>query len=273
MPVLTQQLGTLGSGTEVSAFLFTDVIGSSKLYAKYGILMERAMDTHEKQVNRILKETQVDQDFHGNHLLVKWIGDAVLIEFETLSAAVYFAMRLQEELMNPMTSIYLNPESKSDRLLLRVGIAYGPAFKRSMIIQNNITVVDFFGNTLNTASRMESKVSTVGGFAVGLTTEVESKGIYELENLMKSNRIKPLLIWSGNYSPDSDDSTVPSTVIWKWDVQRFVPPGTACQTSGPGATLSTSDPHFTIQSCRDATDLKGVAGVLVVDYIPIKSPL
>lgn len=302
MPYITQQLGNQiniadPSTISVMAFLFTDIVGSSRLTAKYGIYMQQALDAHERQVNRILRETQMDPLFRGDHMLVKWIGDSALIAFTTLSAATYFAMRLQRELLTPATAIYIGPGTtetktttyitpgftetqvqpvieKPDKLILRVGIAYGPSFKRYMVIQNNITVADFFGNTLNTASRMESKVSVPGGIAIGLTSDVEQKGIAELESFQKLDRVKPLLIPADKYSADSDDGERPPlTATWKWDVERYVAPGTVCLTSGPTSKLSQTDPDFKVDTCKDSGDLKGVSEVLVIEYIPLVSPL
>jgi class 3 adenylate cyclase len=53
----------------------------------------------------------------------------------------------------------------ADVLQIRIGIAHGQIQSRDTIIQG-FKVKDFFGTTVNIASRMESKVSKVGGFAV-----------------------------------------------------------------------------------------------------------
>lgn len=123
--------------------VFTDVVQSSKLWSDDPITMDKQLSEHFKLVDGIAKKY--------NGFVVKTIGDAFMVYFESnesiLDAIKFSIMVLKKEKLN-----------------LRVGISSGDMEERTYNIQNS-NLRDFFGNTVNSASRLESKVSQPGGFA------------------------------------------------------------------------------------------------------------
>ena len=138
-----------------ATFLFTDIVGSTALWEKYPKRMSKWLHTHFQIVTRLVKE------YYPNAMVVKTIGDANMLAFfsgtvepsDSLIDAVHFAIRLQK--------IQRRAEGE---IKLRIGIAYGPFFRETQCIQHH-KLSDFFGPTINAASRMESKVSLPDGFA------------------------------------------------------------------------------------------------------------
>ena len=137
------------------AVLFTDIKSSSKLWAKYGSLMSKALDTHDKQIRLVLTK--------HNGMILKTIGDAYMILFDTLEQSFNFSTELVT--LMKQVPIYLNTSKTSkDVLRIRMGFCFGKVDIKKVNIQNK-SLIDVFGSTVNKASRMESKVSDVGGFA------------------------------------------------------------------------------------------------------------
>lgn len=138
--------------------LFTDIKGSSELWNNNEGEMFKALNIHEKQISKISKE------YNGE--IIKSIGDAFMVSFNKLKDAIDFAIELQKDLKE--TTIKVG----SKRLELRIGICGGEVYKKLTKLQGN-TIIDYFGNIVNTASRMESKVSEVGGIAFSYDGKVE----------------------------------------------------------------------------------------------------
>jgi hypothetical protein len=125
------------------SILFTDIVGSSTLWAKNPIAMKKSIDSHFQTV---LKLSRI---YDG--LVVKNIGDAFMLFFKgknSLEKAILFSIEL----------------IKKEHLQLRIGICEGPIEIKKYNLQNCL-LSDFFGTTVNTASRMESKVAEPGSIA------------------------------------------------------------------------------------------------------------
>ena len=150
--------------------LFTDVESSSKLWKLHEMGMFNALKEHEQRVEKIIKG-------HGGEI-IKTIGDSYMLGFEgknCLLDAIQFAYDIQIDLhKNPI-------KIKNKALKIRLGIHKGPLYKKHVMIQGK-KLVDYFGNTVNTASRMESTVGDSGDIAFSWTDkldEAEEKNILD----------------------------------------------------------------------------------------------
>lgn len=161
---------------ESRCIVFTDIKESSNLWKKYPNIMLSLLEKHENQLRLIVKY------FKGQ--ILKTIGDSLMIEFPTIKHGILFAYVVC--LMQKRKPIYLG--NSSDKIELRIGMCYGVVQYKYAEIQG-CKLKDFFGETVNLASRMESKVSKVGGFALCLTGKTQIDD-YVLRILSKLKQIK-----------------------------------------------------------------------------------
>ncbi|MCA1370027.1 adenylate/guanylate cyclase domain-containing protein [Bradyrhizobium sp. BRP14] len=134
-------------------FLFTDLRGSTELYERVGDLA--AFDlvrTHFRVLNEIVAAEA--------GAVVKTIGDAVMATFPTPDRAVAAAMRMRDAMRE------LNEERGSEDLLLKIGIHEGPC-----IAVNLNERQDYFGQTVNIASRVQHLATSREIFATGSVLE------------------------------------------------------------------------------------------------------
>ncbi|MCF3641092.1 adenylate/guanylate cyclase domain-containing protein [Rhizobium sp. TRM95111] len=130
-------------------FLFTDLRGSTELYERVGDLA--AFDlvrAHFQVLNEIVTAEA--------GAVVKTIGDAVMATFPTPDRAVAAAMRMRDAMGR------LNTERGSEDLLLKIGIHEGPC-----IAVNLNERQDYFGQTVNIASRVQHLAAAQEIFATG----------------------------------------------------------------------------------------------------------
>jgi class 3 adenylate cyclase len=130
-------------------FLFTDLKGSTELYDRVGDLV--AYDLVRRHF-RVL--TEIVRAEAG--AVVKTIGDAVMATFPTPNRAVAAALRMREAMHG------LNEERKRDDLLLKIGIHEGPCLA---VMLNERQ--DYFGQTVNIASRVQHLASSRAVYATG----------------------------------------------------------------------------------------------------------
>lgn len=145
--------------------LFTDIKSSSKLWAAHPKQMLKLLMEHEKIIR--------DKIIKNKGFIVKTIGDAVMAKFSSVEEGVKCAIDIQQVLKNKP----LRFNKSTDLLQIRIGLAYGDMQMRNILIQGH-KLKDFFGTSVNMASRMESKVSKVGGF--GILADTISKKTLEL---------------------------------------------------------------------------------------------
>jgi len=136
-PELIQRTGPFPS------IVFTDVVGSSDMWADDPNSMFKQLEGHHKLVDQLAGKNK--------GWIVKTIGDAFMVYFEPSEDSLYNAMKFSKE-------IILNEKNYN----LRVGVCSGPMDEKTYRLQN-VDLRDFYGNSVNTASRMESKVSEKGG--------------------------------------------------------------------------------------------------------------
>lgn len=144
--------------TNNKAVLFTDICGSSKLWNAHHDAMYVAL----KKQERFLFST-----CSGNGgTVLKTIGDAFMMSFDTLEAALKTAIKIQRRMRAKPIRV-----SPRDVIQLRVGISYGQVVPCSMHVGNaeqQHVLPDLYGKTVNLASRAESVACIPGGIAVGL---------------------------------------------------------------------------------------------------------
>jgi hypothetical protein len=145
--------------------LFTDIVGSSLLWKEREKQMYTSLEKQEDLFASIAKTHK--------GLIIKTIGDAFMIYFDNVKDAVLFSIDIQKELKRKPIKI------GNKKLEIRCGFTYGPLIKKVNDVQN-CTVDDFYGNTVNTASRMESKVSDVGGFAFSSLGKFDEKDVKDI---------------------------------------------------------------------------------------------
>lgn len=155
---------TEDSSGPVPAMLFTDVVGSSKMWSDDPKTMSIQLDKHFKLMDDLARKR--------NGFVVKTIGDAFMIYFpkseKSLENAVEFAVEV----------------TKQEELPLRIGICSGNMTAKKCRIQN-VELLDFFGDVVNTASRMESKVSEEGGIAFTSVNNIDE----QVESISKKYRL------------------------------------------------------------------------------------
>ena len=127
----------------VPTMVFTDVVGSSKMWSDDPITMIGQLEAHHKLVDTIAQK--------NNGWIVKTIGDAFMVYFEQSDSSLFNAIKFSKELI-------LSEKAYN----LRVGICQGHMDEKTYSIQK-VELKDFFGNAVNSSSRMESKVAEVGG--------------------------------------------------------------------------------------------------------------
>ena len=127
----------------VPTMVFSDVVGSSKMWSDDPVTMIGQLEAHHKLVDSLASK--------NNGWIVKTIGDAFMIYFEPSEYSLFNAIKFSKELI-------LNEKAYG----LRVGVCEGHMDEKTYSIQK-VELRDFFGNAVNASSRMESKVSEVGG--------------------------------------------------------------------------------------------------------------
>jgi class 3 adenylate cyclase len=134
-------------------FLFTDLRGSTELYERVGDLV--AFDLVRAHF-RVLQEIVAAEA----GAVVKTIGDAVMATFPTPDRALAAALRMREAMRT------LNQERGREDLLLKIGIHEGPC-----IAVNLNERQDYFGQTVNIASRVQGLATSREIFATGAALE------------------------------------------------------------------------------------------------------
>jgi class 3 adenylate cyclase len=130
-------------------FVFTDLRGSTALYDRVGDLA--AFDlvrTHFDALGAIVAAE--------GGAVVKTIGDAVMATFPVPDRAVAAAMRMREAMQR------LNEERGGEDLILKIGIHEGPCIAVSLNERQ-----DYFGQTVNIASRVQHLATSNEIFATG----------------------------------------------------------------------------------------------------------
>jgi class 3 adenylate cyclase len=134
-------------------FLFTDLRGSTELYERVGDLAAFDLVRSHFQVLHEIVATEAGA-------VVKTIGDAVMATFPTPDRAVAAALRMREAMRR------LGEEEGREDLLLKIGIHEGPCLAVTLNERQ-----DYFGQTVNIASRVQGLAVSRSIFATGAVVE------------------------------------------------------------------------------------------------------
>ena len=134
-------------------FLFTDLRGSTVLYERVGDLA--AFDLVRAHFHLLHEIVSAE---HG--AVVKTIGDAVMATFDSPDRAVAAALKMREAMQK------LNAERGSEDLQLKIGIHEGPCLA---VVLNDRQ--DFFGSTVNIASRVQGLATSRAIWTTGPVIE------------------------------------------------------------------------------------------------------
>src|SRR5205814_1694428 len=149
-------------------FLFTDLKGSTELYDRVGDLV--AFDL-VKEHFMLLQEIVAAE----SGAVVKTIGDAVMATFPTPDRAVAAALRMRDAMRS------LNEKHRSEDLLLKIGIHEGPCLAVTLNDRQ-----DYFGQTVNIASRVQGLAVSRSIFATGSVVDHP-----QVSELLATDGIKP----------------------------------------------------------------------------------
>jgi class 3 adenylate cyclase len=148
-------------------FLFTDLKGSTALYDRIGDLKAFSLvQQHFESVEKIVQER--------SGAVVKTIGDAVMATFLSAVDAAQAAVRMLEEIDA------FNRARGAEDIVLKIGIHTGPAIAVTLNER-----LDYFGQTVNIASRVQSLA--------------DSEEVYVTADVYEAAGVKPFL---DRFSPE-----------------------------------------------------------------------
>lgn len=136
--------------------LFNDIVNSSALLVKHDKKYISLLGKIFKVIGKFSRETNGD--------LVKNIGDSFLLAFDNMNDCLKFVKKML------VYTVANKLNLKGDRIKFRTGIFQGDVYKMKYRLQNK-ELIDYFGNTVNTAARLEANVSPGDGFAIGASSK------------------------------------------------------------------------------------------------------
>ena len=154
-------------------FLFTDLKGSTELYERVGDLVAFDLVRSHFQVLNEIIATEAGA-------VVKTIGDAVMATFPTPDRAVAVALRMRNAMKE------LNSKNGREDLLLKIGVHEGPCIAVTMNERQ-----DYFGQTVNIASRVQGLANSQAIFATGsVIDDTKTADLLQRQSLMpKSHNV------------------------------------------------------------------------------------
>ncbi len=150
-------------------FLFTDLRASTELYERVGDLVAFDMVREHFQVLHEIVAGEAGA-------VVKTIGDAVMATFPTPDRALAAALRMREAMRT------LNEKSGRADLVLKIGVHAGPCIAVTMNERQ-----DYFGQTVNIASRVQGLATSQAIFVTGAVVDD-----IKAADLLQSRELTPL---------------------------------------------------------------------------------
>ncbi len=134
-------------------FLFTDLKGSTELYARVGDLVAyELVHAHFRLLSGIVAAE--------GGAVVKTIGDAVMATFPSPERALAAALHMRRTIGG------VGAESRQEDLLLKIGIHEGPCL--AVMLNDRL---DYFGQTVNIAARVQGLAVSDAMFATKAVVE------------------------------------------------------------------------------------------------------
>jgi class 3 adenylate cyclase len=150
-------------------FLFTDLEGSTELYERVGDLA--AFDLVRAHFHALNKIVAAEAG-----AVVKTAGDAVMATFATPDRALAAALRMREAMAA------INTAHDGNDLVLKIGIHEGPCLAVKLDGRQ-----DYFGRTVNIASRVQDLVTSRAIYATGAVVEHP-----QVSSLLAERGVRPL---------------------------------------------------------------------------------
>lgn len=127
-----------GLGIKSVSILFTDLKGSTELYERIGDLEAFALiQQHFDRLGEVIRQ--------HDGIVIKTIGDAIMASFRRPVDAITAALAILSEVD------LLNEEHHAEQIILKLGIHSGASIAVTLNER-----LDYFGQTVNIASRVES---------------------------------------------------------------------------------------------------------------------
>lgn len=163
----------------IGTFIFTDIVQSAKLWRKHNNKMSKAIEKHEKLVEKYAKKNK--------GMIVKSIGDSFMLFFRgktSYNRALQFSIDFMKHIKNKPIKV------GSSCLCFRIGGSYGKALEHASKIQGK-RLYDYFGNAVNLAARMESVVANRGEIAISFYDQKlwKPKYIHDIRDYRKGCKI------------------------------------------------------------------------------------
>ena len=142
-----------GTVSGEACIVFTDIVGSTSLWANEPKGMARSLKIHNSVIRDAIRTHQGYE--------VKTIGDAFMVAFETIEDGVKFGLAVQQNLHNCAwpSSLLRYPQAARDEygvwggITVRIGVHAGEL----AVEMNPVTGrADYFGTTVNVAARTEA---------------------------------------------------------------------------------------------------------------------
>ena len=126
-----------------AAVVFTDIVGSTRLWERSYDGMLKALQQHNEVIRDAIREV--------NGYEVKTIGDSFMVAFDTAEEGLRFGLRVQEGMAGqewPESILDVSP----DGVVVRIGVNFG-----TVAVEHNELVgrFDYLGPAVNRAARLE----------------------------------------------------------------------------------------------------------------------